>query len=1014
MRRPDAEHGTEGEPRMTARGRTARLRTWTIFGAFALSGCAGLIYQSIWARYLGLFLGHAAYAQSLVLAIFMGGMALGAWWAGARAAAWNNLLRGYAMVELCIGLAAAVFHPLYLAATQFAYDHGFPALAGSGAGTLFKWSLAGLLIFPQSVLLGATFPLLSNALMRRSPAGSGSILGGLYFTNSIGAAAGALFATFVLLPAVGLPGAMAAGALLNVLVALIAFALAREAEPRPVAALPSTPEIVGHSRLLLPIAAFVTGATSFVYEIGWVRMLSLAFGTTTHVFEIMLAAFIGGLACGAAWIRRRIDRYAQPLQVGGTVQIAMGIAALVSLVLYNSCFDGVAWAMSVLPKTDRGYDLFNIATATGAIAMMLPTAFFAGMTLPLFTVALMRDGDGERSVGRIYSANTLGAIAGIYIAVHWLIPLSGLKATMITAASGDLALGLVLLLRFRSATRTRRAVAVSGCLVAIAATALSAQFDPMAMAAGVYRRGSARFESSFANVVFYRDGETASVATIRIDDGEMVISTNGKADASIQLGSERKPTVDEITMVMSGVLPLAMHPAPQTAAVIGFGAGLSTHTLLGDPRLHQVDTIEIEPAMVEGAKTFGKRVARAFDDPRSRIRFDDAKAYFASNLTRYDIIVSEPSNPWVSGVEGLFSTEFYKFVPRHLQSGGLFVQWVQLYDINDELLATIGRSLAESFADFRVYLTNDTDAVIVATPSGSLPELHDEVFRQPALTDELRHVGLASVEDLKVRQVGDRLSLLPMFNAVSQRSNSDFYPILSLEGPRARFIGSRPMLLLGVNVSDLPVREVLARIAPPVPGQFLPEPSYMPSELAAQSAFVAAALVATQPGAIDTPVARAITTMRMVVAACADESGDAQKIDFLQQLAARTIPYLDAEHLQRVWNEPDWIECATPTEAVRTMIDVVSALARRDFSLSGFNAVSLLQAHRQVLSQTTCDWLLRAAMLSAIAEGRYADVATLDSTLGSQINSQGWNRLQRTYLIAFAREEMPHTTGAHR
>ena len=170
MRRPRTSAAAGAASANTAAA-APRWRAAAILAAFALSGCAGLIYQSIWAQYLGLFLGHAAYAQSLVLAIFMGGMALGARWAGARAGTARNLLRAYAIVELVIGLAAAAFHPVYLEATQFAYEHGFPALAGSGTEAVFKWTLAALLILPQSLLLGATFPLLSNALMRRLPAG---------------------------------------------------------------------------------------------------------------------------------------------------------------------------------------------------------------------------------------------------------------------------------------------------------------------------------------------------------------------------------------------------------------------------------------------------------------------------------------------------------------------------------------------------------------------------------------------------------------------------------------------------------------------------------------------------------------------------------------------------------------------------------------------------------------------------------------------------------------------------
>ena len=291
---------------------------------FALSGCAGLIYQSIWSQYLGLYLGHAAYAQSLVLAIFMGGMAIGAWWASRRSLHWRNLLRAYALIELVIGMAAVLFHPLYVGVTGFAYDTAFPAMPGGWAVQTFKWASGTLLILPQAILLGTTFPLMSNALMRRLRSGDGATLGGLYFSNSIGAAIGALIATFVLLPTIGLPGAMRFGAALNLAVAIAAWLLARTPEVPHALVVPDAPpqQQAGITRLLL-VAAFVTGATSFVYEIGWVRMLSLAFGSTVHAFELMLAAFIGGLAFGGLWIRKRIDGYAQPLRVGGWVQLGM-------------------------------------------------------------------------------------------------------------------------------------------------------------------------------------------------------------------------------------------------------------------------------------------------------------------------------------------------------------------------------------------------------------------------------------------------------------------------------------------------------------------------------------------------------------------------------------------------------------------------------------------------------------------------------------------------------------------
>ncbi|HEV8517330.1 MAG TPA: hypothetical protein VGQ54_02075, partial [Burkholderiales bacterium] len=302
-----------------------------------------------------------------------------------------------------------------------------------------------------------------------------------------------------------------------------------------------------------------------------------------------------------------------------------------------------------------------------------------------------------------------------------------------------------------------------------------------------------------------------------------------------------------------------------------------------------------------------------------------------------------------------------------------------------------------------------TDAIIIATPRGLLPELNDKVFRQALLGDELRRVGLASVEDLRLRQVGDRRSLLPIFDLLSKRTNSDFFPVLSLEAPRERFIGSQPLGLIGVATADLPLREILGHIAPAKVGRFVPNPGYIPSLLAEQGPIVAAGLAAVAPDTAKNNVEQVIADRRAVVAACADESGDSQKIDVLQDLVGRTVPYLDAEQLKAVWIDPQWITCATPTEAVSAMLGVISSLAARDFARVGPRAVALLQDHRRALSDPARDWLVRLCMLAAIAEGHYAEVATLDDTLGVDLTSFGWNRMQRSYLRAYA-EAQPAST----
>src|SRR5690242_5668301 len=438
----------------------SRVPRSVFFLVFTVSGFAGLIYESIWSHYLKLFLGHAAYAQTLVLALFMGGMAIGSWICSRRSGGWRNLLCAYALAEAVIGLAALAFHSAFVAATDFAYASILPALGGELAATLFKWALAGLLILPQSVLLGMTFPLMSAGLIRRYPAGAGESLAMLYFTISFGAAIGVLASGFVMIEALGLPGTVQAAGILNLALAAVVWLLAREAEPAPQerSGARSASGLEQSYRPLLAVA-LLTGAASFVLEIGWIRMLSLVLGSSTHSFELMLSAFILGIACGGWWVRRRIDSVADPARFLGIVLAVMGMLALATLPLYAGMFELMQGVMSALAKTDAGYALFLLSSHGIALAVMFPATFCAGMTLPLLTYALLRGGHGEKAIGAVYSANTLGAILGVVFAAHIGMPLLGLKGLIVCGAALDAGLGVALLWPLAGARRLRAGAA---------------------------------------------------------------------------------------------------------------------------------------------------------------------------------------------------------------------------------------------------------------------------------------------------------------------------------------------------------------------------------------------------------------------------------------------------------------------------------------------------------------------------------------------------------------------------
>ena len=410
-------------------------RVVVLQAVFVLSGVCGLIYESIWSHYLKLFVGHAAYAQTVVLIVFIGGMALGAWLIGRFTQRIRSPLIGYAIVEGVIGVISLVFHKLFVASTDWAYASLLPAACVPESPCVAQWVFAALLILPQSILLGTTFPLMTSGVLRLSPANPGGRIALLYFLNSIGAAVGVLLSGFVLIRALGLPGTLLTAGLMNIAVALIAWAIAKGGEGIPYVARRVTNESAqGESlRRWLIVVAVLTGLSSFIYEIIWIRMLALVVGASTHAFELMLAAFIFGLAMGGLWVRKRIDRFGDLIRTLAIVQVLMGVAAVATLALYDGMFDFMGWLLGVLRRGESGYVVYNVANHVLALAIMLPATFLAGMTFPLITTALLRGRDGERAIGYTYAANTLGSIVGVILAVHFALPMLGIKGGLLFA-----------------------------------------------------------------------------------------------------------------------------------------------------------------------------------------------------------------------------------------------------------------------------------------------------------------------------------------------------------------------------------------------------------------------------------------------------------------------------------------------------------------------------------------------------------------------------------------------------
>ena len=940
-----------------------RLQQNLLFAFFALSGFSGLIYESIWSHYLKLFLGHAAYAQTLVLALFMGGMAGGATLAGRYIHRLRSPLMAYAAVELLIGFAGLFFHRIFEFSTGYMLDSVLPGLESPLLVEILRWMFAAMLILPQTILLGATFPLMSVGLLRSFPALPGSSISLLYFTNSIGAVVGVLASGFLLIRTVGLPGTILLASLVNFLLAIGVYAIAKKIGPKePIAAGMGA---YAASRVLLCVA-FITGLSSFIYEVAWIRMLVLVLGASTHAFEIMLSAFILGLALGGLWVRNRIDRFSDPVSALAWVQILMGLFALTTVVSYNHLFTLMQYLMQALQRNDAGYFGFNLGSNLIAMLVMLPVTFMAGMTLPLITCMLYKRGGGEASIGRVYAFNTLGAIAGVALTAQILLPYLGLKLAITFGAGLDLLLGIwMLALAVRKSPR-KTIFATTVCMAALLGVPTLVDFDYTRMASGVFRHGIVQT----IDVIFHRDGRTATVDVFRSSENRLSISTNGKPDAGISMDAAGKPMPDEPTQLLVAALPLLFNPFAKNVAVVGMGCGLSASIVLTSPAVQHMDLVEIERSMVEGARLFGQRVAPVFEDPRSRIHIDDAKSYFAVHHKHYDIIISEPSNPWVSGVANLFSDEFYRRVRGHLNEDGLLVQWFQLYEIDRTVISSILTAVSRNFDDYVVYASVSYDIILVAKKKGKLTEPDAAIMESPRLRDEFRRVGLLSLADIEAHRLGDKKLLDPLFKNSGAPMNSDYFPFVDQHAVAARFKQQNADFILDLQRCRLPLPGPYFEMPPAISLDV--QPVAFQSQIDAINAQKIARYF-SNPKAYplaDSGLTGQQKDMLMLAATpcdCRDGAAQAQHLNNIRALMNSTLPRLSAAEAAPMLATLRQSMCVDNPENEAWM-NLYMAVSRRDMPAVAA-AAELLLAKGGMLEQSVLSYLVEAAMLAYSRQG---------------------------------------------
>ncbi|PYO94523.1 MAG: hypothetical protein DMD62_05345 [Gemmatimonadetes bacterium] len=690
---------------------------------FFLSGATGLIYELLWVRVLYQSFGSTIQSVATVVAAYMGGLGLGAWLFGRRADRSARPAELYGKLEIAIGIFG-ILSPFVLGLMHRIYLGTAGALAlGGGASVALRFGLAALVLLIPTTLMGGTLPILTRALTGENRELLKPSLGRLYGLNTLGAMTGTALAGFFLIEFVGVRASLWATAALNLAIGVAAIRLGsgQEASQQNLQHAPPTFDRLHYVALaLLGITAFA----SLLDEIAWTRVLIMIVGGSTYAFTLILLVFLLGIGLGSMIVGRRSE---PRIDTAATAGLAQGITGVGAALLFAFFGFLPSYIISVfqVDGMSAASRLLLMGVAVGAVVLI--PAVGMGMTFPLLTdLTARRDAARGSDVGGAYALNTIGSILGAVLTGFVLVAAFGTQATLRFGLiiNGVAALALAVLASRGIAEgsaderRIRPRVLMAGGFGTLALLAAAAapgwstrliDLGPTIYARQPMDRAARERFLAHRGVrqLAFREGRNATVSVWESETGRS-LRVNGKVD-----GSDRG---DMDTQVMLGLAPVVARPHASSALVIGYGTGATAHVLALTPGMQQLKIVEIEPAVIAMDSLFTGVNESVLARPGVRVALDDARSALQLDHTRYDVIVSEPSNPWVAGIATLYTPEFFTIARSRLADSGVFCQWIQLYQLPLPVVAGIVRSLRTVFPYVNVWFGGTADLLVLASP----------------------------------------------------------------------------------------------------------------------------------------------------------------------------------------------------------------------------------------------------------------------------------------------------------
>ncbi len=764
---------------------------WLVLVLFFCSGATALVYEVVWSKFLSQMFGSTIYAQTVVLATFMGGLALGNKFVGRWADKLQKPVHAYGYMEILIGVYAFFFPTLDTLA-----DHIFVSV-GSGIAQrtvlllAFKGLLAVALLLGPTILMGGTLPLLA-AWLQHFTADAGRRSARFYSVNSLGAVAGSAVAGFWLVQNLGMVSSLQMTAMVNLLIGAAAIFISSRFQRQPPAfesatateievAMPDTLRWAG-------LTVALTGAVSMGLEVLASRSLAMIFGSSLQSFAIVLMAFILGIGLGSAWIAspRRAALLGEK-----TIVLALCLAAIwVTLLVFNieRWVDFYRIARTGFARSSVGYTFQELMSAGMALIIFGLPAACIGSVLPLMIRAISQKSPSlGASVGTLLTWNTLGAVVGTLVTGFVLMPMAGVRNGFATLA---LTLALAAML-FAGRHRWRPGMAISAAAAVFAAVLFvwGGQDWRYVIDAGAFRSQEREFDpqlmslrKKLVEIVYYEDGPDATIAIEQDRTSHPIrgLRVNGKTDAS---NGE-----DLSTQFLVSHLPMIARPGAKDVFIFGLGSGISAGALTSYPLERMTVAENCEP-VIRASQFFTNWNRNVLLDPRVHLWREDARTVLKLDPQLYDVIIAQPSNPWTAGIGSVFSREFYQIAASRLKPGGIMTQWFHVYEMHDGIVELVLRTFGTVFPFVEIWDTGSGDIVLLGSmqPWPSNPDVFRQSFAIPGVKSDMAMIGIQSPEALWARQLASQRTAFAI--AGEGPIQSDLFPVLEYAAPRAFYIG---------------------------------------------------------------------------------------------------------------------------------------------------------------------------------------------------------------------------------